>query len=69
MASKDNPSGGFLLFVAVYVGLSAPTAFFLQHEALAFLIVGIGCFLMLVFTVVMLVMISNQIYDRDARKR
>jgi len=41
----------------------------LGHEQLAFLIVGLGCFLMLAGLVTVLVLMNNRENDRDTRAR
>ena len=69
MASTDSPGSGFYGLVVFSVLVGAPTAFFLEYEQLAFLIVGLGCFLMLAGLVAVLVLMNNQENDRDNRAR
>lgn len=69
MASTDGPGSGYYSLVVFSVLAGAPTAFFLEHEQLAFLIVGLGCFLVLAVLVAVLVLMNNRENDRDNRAR
>ena len=63
MKSDGELNRGCFGFIVVSVLLAAPVAFLFDRELMAFLIIGLGCFLMLCAEVAVLVIINNRQED------
>ena len=69
MNISTAPKSGFFGFLVLCVLVGAPTAFYIGHELLAFLIVAMATFLMLACGVAVLVIINNRQADESERNR